>query len=614
MPFKYKTKGKRQEISKDVIEKAIAEIKTGAKIKPTAIKFNIPRSSLQRYLKMGEVIKIFPNKFTSTQIFSIEEETKMEEYIKISSKLNYGLSKLEARKLAYGYAVALNKHLPENWVNNNIASKDWLQGFLCRHPELSVRTPEATSLTRATSFNRTNVEAFFGNLKDIFERFNFGPESIYNIDESGLTTTQKTQKIIAVKGTKQVGQMTSAERGTLVTICCGANAIGNVIPPFFIFPRVNFKSYMLNGAPIGSAGAAHPSGWMTSENFYKYMEHFSKFAKPTTESPVLILMDNHESHISVPTLNFCKENGIVLLTFPPHCSHKLQPLDLSVYGPLKNYYNIAVTDWLTSNGGSTMTIYEIPKLAAIAMPQAFKSQNIISGFEKSGIWPFNSNIFSDEDFLCSFVTDRPLSNSSDNETVAMNALTTEKINDLSASICEAVSPEVVRPYPKAGPRKNTRKPRKSGKTRILTDTPEKNQIEKEFEEKQSKLKKKMEQKNKKLPSMKIKQITRNITDPIPSTSKEHIITNKKINIISDITFVQCTKCKKYDEKKNLLKCVNCKAYCHGVCVSRSYKNNIDSDSSDEDNLYVCEICFKLGNDSDSINSEELFELANDKKK
>lgn len=50
-------------------------------------------------------------------------------------------------------------------------------------------------------------------------------------------------------------------------------------------------------------------------------------------------MDNHESHITIAAVAYCKENGVVLLTFPPHCSHKLQPLDRGVYGPLKSYFN-----------------------------------------------------------------------------------------------------------------------------------------------------------------------------------------------------------------------------------------------------------------------------------
>ena len=60
---------------------------------------------------------------------------------------------------------------------------------------------------------------------------------------------------------------------------------------------------------------------------------------------------------------------------------------------------------MVSNPGKTLTIYEIPKLAAKAIPLAFKLQNIQKGFKKPGIWPFNSNIFSDEDFVCSSITD-----------------------------------------------------------------------------------------------------------------------------------------------------------------------------------------------------------------
>ena len=53
---------------------------------------------------------------------------------------------------------------------------------------------------------------------------------------------------------------------------------------------------------------------------------------------VLIIFDNHESHISIDSINLAKGNGIVLLIFPPHTSHKLQPLDRTVYGPFKKYY------------------------------------------------------------------------------------------------------------------------------------------------------------------------------------------------------------------------------------------------------------------------------------
>jgi len=40
------------------------------------------------------------------------------------------------------------------------------------------------------------------------------------MDESGISNVQKPGKVLATKGCKQVSKMTSAERGTLVTVLC----------------------------------------------------------------------------------------------------------------------------------------------------------------------------------------------------------------------------------------------------------------------------------------------------------------------------------------------------------------------------------------------------------
>nr|CAI5825667.1 unnamed protein product [Callosobruchus analis] len=34
-----------------------------------------------------------------------------------------------------------------------------------------------------------------------------------------------------------------------------------------------------------------------------------------------------------------EENGIVLLTFPPHCTYKLQPMDQAIFDPVKKPVN-----------------------------------------------------------------------------------------------------------------------------------------------------------------------------------------------------------------------------------------------------------------------------------
>lgn len=43
-----------------------------------------------------------------------------------------------------------------------------------------------------------------------------------------------------------------------------------------------------------------------------------KTTKCSLEEPVFLVLDNHSSHVYLSAYNFCKSNGIVMVSFPPH--------------------------------------------------------------------------------------------------------------------------------------------------------------------------------------------------------------------------------------------------------------------------------------------------------
>ena len=59
------------------------------------------------------------------------------------------------------------------------------------------------------------------------------------------------------------------------------------------------------------------------------------------------------------------------------------------------------------NSGKTVTIYDIPKIINITLPQAVSSKNILSGFATAGIYLLNPDIFSKIDYFPSYITDHP---------------------------------------------------------------------------------------------------------------------------------------------------------------------------------------------------------------
>jgi len=294
------------------------------------------------------------------------------------------------------------------------------------------------------------------------------------MDETGVTTVQSPKKVIAEKGIKRSNKVTSGERGVLVTVCCIINAYGYSFPPSFIFPRVNFKNHMLIGAPSGSLGLATPSGWMNSTLFVEVLDHFIKFTDCSTENPALLIVNNHGSHISLEYIDKAKSNGITILT--PHCSNRMQPLDVSVYGPFKSN-NHSVDSWLQAHPGKTISIYEIAACVGKAFERSVTPSNIKSGFKSTGFFPYDEFIFNDDNFLVSSVTDRQESQhvSTDNNSKSPSLV---NINPTKASTSKTfVSLADLRGYPKAEVRKTKVNNRQKGKITFATDTPEKNSTE-----------------------------------------------------------------------------------------------------------------------------------------
>lgn len=113
---------------------------------------------------------------------------KFETYLRRSSDIMQGLTPTDVRKLARQCAVKYNINTPDSWKESNCAGPDWFTCFMKWYLQLE----------------------WYGGLYSL-----------------------KPHTTVAEKGTKQVGSVTSRERGEMIIVA--VNAIGNVLPPMFYF-------------------------------------------------------------------------------------------------------------------------------------------------------------------------------------------------------------------------------------------------------------------------------------------------------------------------------------------------------------------------------------------
>lgn len=115
-----------------------------------------------------------------------------------------------------------------------------------------------------------------------------------------------------------------------------------------------------------------------------------------SDKPHMILWDGHDSHETVDIIDLAIELGIHLFCFPSKTTHKLQPLDVSCFSSLKHYWRTGVIN-LNSRGifvhpGNVVETYlEVSR-------HSMTHKNILLGFRKTGIHPFNPKVFTKRDF------------------------------------------------------------------------------------------------------------------------------------------------------------------------------------------------------------------------
>ena len=143
-----------------------------------------------------------------------------------------------------------------------------------------------------------------------------------------------------------------------------------------------------------------PNGWTDDHLCLEWFEKSfipQATARNTSGKPILLIYDGHGSHTNVEIARLAVENNILLVQLPPHTTHKLQPLDVGVFGPFQRAWIERCEDIVTDLG-EEMPIRDFVKEYMAVRTNTFTKKTIQMAWKKSGAWPIDKAVFSDGDY------------------------------------------------------------------------------------------------------------------------------------------------------------------------------------------------------------------------
>jgi hypothetical protein len=163
------------------------------------------------------------------------------------------------------------------------------------------------------------------------------PSRLWNADETGFCTAVASTRVLATRGAKDVHETAGGSGREYITVLGAGSADGVRLPPYIIYKGVNLYARWTEGGPAGARYGMSKSGWMEGDNI---LDWFGSAFVPAvvhllTSGPVVLFVDGHHSHLSLSLVKMAYGKGVHIFCLPPHTTHILQPLDVGVYGPLK---------------------------------------------------------------------------------------------------------------------------------------------------------------------------------------------------------------------------------------------------------------------------------------
>lgn len=277
----------------------------------------------------------------------------------------------------------------QNWHRKLLARNPSIREVFSRLERVRVRVPapvRAPAVPRKDSF-----EEFFELYSELRKTHGIVSTDVYHMDEKGflMGPIQRSHVLISVQQKQAYLRLDGGREWVSVLECISTD--GEALPAWMIFKDVNQQFSWFQCVSTGNSRfATSEKGWTENGLGLNWLtEHFHPFTEKRRHGEYrMLIVDGHETHCTLDFVDFCVNNKIILLVLPRNNTHLVQPLEMAIFQPTAKAYSTLLDDHKRFCG-PRLNKEDLIRYYQLARKEAVKSINIMSGWKKTGLFPFN---------------------------------------------------------------------------------------------------------------------------------------------------------------------------------------------------------------------------------
>ena len=234
-----------------------------------------------------------------------------------------------------GGPIELNRH----WAHSLLASMKFVQ---------------RKATTSVSKFVMTDFDArkrqFLTDVSTTVAMEEIPGELVLNWDQTGIKLVPSTTWTMERRGERRVEMAGINDKRLITAVFCGS-ATGDFLPIQLIYKGKTARCHPRYKFPVDWNITHSPNHWSNENTMVQYVDSIilpyvnSVRQMIGADKTDLVIMDNFKGQTTDEITNYLEENNILVSYLPPITTDRLQPMDISVNKPAKEYLKKKFEDW-----------------------------------------------------------------------------------------------------------------------------------------------------------------------------------------------------------------------------------------------------------------------------